>query len=58
MLEKSLISLLRSYDEGSIDTIEILYTSFVNTLRQEPELLRLLPLNDLDAMTQKLRKIW
>ena len=48
--------LLRSYDEGSIDTIEILYTSFVNTLRQEPELLRLLPLNDLDAMTQKLHE--
>ena len=46
--------ILRSYDEGAIDTIEILYTSFINTLRQEPELLRLLPLNDLDSMTQKL----
>ena len=48
--------LLRSYDEGSIDTIEILYTSFINTLRQEPELMRLLPLNDLDTMTQKMHK--
>ena len=48
--------LLRSYDEGSIDTIEILYTSFINTLRQEPELLRLLPLNNLDSMTQKLHE--
>jgi len=48
--------LLRSYDEGSIDTIEILYTSFINTLRQEPELIRLLPLNDLDSMTQKLHE--
>tara|TARA_B100000035_G_scaffold27226_2_gene21218 strand:+ start:1414 stop:2220 length:807 start_codon:yes stop_codon:yes gene_type:complete len=48
--------MLRSYDEGSIDTIEILYTSFINTLRQEPELMRLLPLNDLDAMTQKLHE--
>ena len=48
--------MLRSYDEGTIDTIEILYTSFVNTLRQEPELLRLLPLNDLDSMTQKLHE--
>lgn len=48
--------LLRSYDDGTIDTIEILYSSFVNTLRQEPELLRLFPLNDLDEMNAKLHK--
>lgn len=48
--------LLRSYDDGAIDTIEILYSSFVNTLRQEPELLRLFPLNDLDEMNAKLHK--
>tara|TARA_Y100001978_G_scaffold76493_1_gene68654 strand:- start:1127 stop:2002 length:876 start_codon:yes stop_codon:yes gene_type:complete len=46
--------LLNSYEEGRIDTIEVLYTSFINTLRQEPELIRLFPLNDLDAMTEKL----
>ena len=45
--------LLNSYEEGRIDTIEVLYTSFINTLRQEPELIRLFPLNDLDAMTEK-----
>ena len=48
--------LLRSYDEGSIDTIEVLFTSFINTLRQEPELIRLFPLNDLDSMTNKLHE--
>lgn len=48
--------LLRSYDEGRIDTIEVLFTSFINTLRQEPELIRLFPLNDLDAMTNKLHE--
>lgn len=48
--------LLRSYDDGAIDTIEILYSSFVNTLRQEPELLRLFPLNDLDEMNAKLHE--
>ena len=46
--------MLRSYDEGSIDTIEVVYTSFINTLRQEPETIRLFPLNDLDSMVEKL----
>ena len=46
--------LLRSYDEGSIDTIEVLFTSFVNTLRQEPEHVKLFPLNSLDEMNKKL----
>ena len=46
--------LLRSYDEGSIDTIEVLFTSFINTLRQEPELVKLFPLNSLDEMNEKL----
>ena len=46
--------MLRCYDEGSIDTIEVVYTSFINTLRQEPETIRLFPLNDLDSMVEKL----
>ena len=46
--------MLKSYDEGSIDTIEVVYTSFVNTLVQEPENIRLFPLNDLDSMVEKL----
>ena len=54
MFERSLISFC-SYDEGTIDTIEILYTG-LSIPTQEPELLRLLPLNDLDSMTQKLHE--
>ena len=48
--------LLRSYDEGRIDTIEVLFTSFINTLQQEPELVRLFPLNSLDEMNEKLHQ--
>lgn len=46
--------LLRNYDEGNIDTIEVVYTNFINTLRQEPESIRLFPLNDLSSMVEKL----
>ena len=46
--------LLRAYGDDKIDTIEVLHTGFVNTLRQEAELVRLFPLNDLDEMSQKL----
>ncbi len=48
--------LLRNYNDGNIDTIEVLYTGFINTLRQEPELIPLFPLNDLDEMSSKLHK--
>ena len=46
--------LLRSYVEETIDTVEIVYTSFVNTLVQEPEIVPLLPLSDLETMLKKL----
>ena len=46
--------LLRSYDQGDIDTIEVLFTSFINTLQQEPEMVKLFPLNGLDEMNEKL----
>ncbi len=46
--------MLRNYDEGNIDTIEVVYTNFINTLRQEPETIRLFPLNDLSSMVEKL----
>lgn len=48
--------LLRNYNDGNIDTIEVLYTGFINTLRQEPELIPLFPLNDLDEMSAKLHQ--
>ena len=47
---------LRAYGDDKIDTIEVLHTGFVNTLRQEAELVRLFPLNDLDEMSQKLHQ--
>jgi len=46
--------LLRSYEEETIDTVEIVYTNFVNTLVQEPEIVQLLPLSDLETMLAKL----
>ena len=46
--------LLRKYQDGEIDTVEVLFTSFVNTLKQEPEIIPLLPLSNLDDMLQKL----
>ena len=46
--------MLRSYDQGDIDTIEVLFTSFINTLQQEPEMVKLFPLNGLDEMNEKL----
>ena len=46
--------MLRNYDEGNIDTIEVVYTNFINTPRQEPESIRLFPLNDLSSMVEKL----
>ena len=48
--------LLRNYNDGNINTIEVLYTGFINTLRQEPELIPLFPLNDLDEMSAKLHE--
>jgi len=42
--------LLNAYVEGEIDTIEVLYTRFLNTLRQEPTLDPLVPLDNLDEV--------
>ncbi len=42
--------------EGTIDTIEIAYPSFVNVLVQEPVLQKLLPIVDLEEVLTQLRK--
>ena len=42
--------LLHQYMEENIDTVEVAYTSFVNTLQQEPEIVQLLPFSDLETM--------
>ncbi len=42
--------LLNAYIDGEFDTIEVLYTRFLNTLRQEPTLDPLVPLDNLDEV--------
>jgi F-type H+-transporting ATPase subunit gamma len=37
--------LLDSYQEGKLDAVYLVYTKFINTMRQEPTLLQLLPLS-------------
>lgn len=46
--------LLHQYLEEKIDTVEVAYTSFVNTLQQEPEIVQLLPFSDLETMLSTL----
>lgn len=48
--------LTKQFLEGTIDTIEILYPRFVNTLVQQPTLAPLLPLSDLQKVVEKLRE--
>ncbi|QYY36619.1 ATP synthase F1 subunit gamma [Ruficoccus sp. ZRK36] len=48
--------ILNLYYEGEIDTIEVLYNSFINTLAQEPTLTRLAPMDQLREQLDKLRK--
>ncbi|HEY4071592.1 MAG TPA: F0F1 ATP synthase subunit gamma [Herbaspirillum sp.] len=36
--------LLDAYQEGSLDAVYLVYTKFINTMKQEPTLLQLLPL--------------
>jgi len=47
--------LVRQYLDKEVDTVEILYPRFVNTLVQEPTLLRLLPIANLEDAVTKLR---
>ena len=46
--------LFHAYQEETVDTVEVAYTSFVNTLTQEPEIVQLLPFADLETMLAKL----
>jgi F-type H+-transporting ATPase subunit gamma len=40
--------------DGQIDTVEVLYSGFVNTLKQEPRLVPLLPLTSIEEALKKL----
>lgn len=47
--------LLKAFIDKEIDTVEVLYTNFVNTLMQEPEVIQLLPVVDVSTMLETLR---
>lgn len=47
--------LLRAFTEGKVDTVEVLYAHFKNTLVQAPRLLRLLPADSLVEQARELR---
>lgn len=48
--------LLQAFIDREIDTIEVLYTNFINTLLQEPEVIQLLPVVDISTMLKTLRE--
>ncbi|MEM7673747.1 MAG: ATP synthase F1 subunit gamma, partial [Verrucomicrobiota bacterium] len=48
-------TLFNDYDAGVIDTVEVIYPAFVNTLKQEPTLLTIVPFIDVHTMVEKLR---
>jgi F-type H+-transporting ATPase subunit gamma len=48
--------LLKLYKDGVIDTVEILYPRFKNTLIQEPTLQRILPVTDIASIAQEIRR--
>ena len=39
---------INAYIDGTIDTVEILYSAFINTLKQDPRLIPLLPLSSIE----------
>lgn len=44
--------------EGKIGSIEVLYSMYINTLMQEPVLVKLAPVNDLDWFIERMRKTY
>lgn len=48
--------MVKQYLEGAIDTIEVLFAGFKNTLVQQPRLMPVLPLTNLAGMIETLRK--
>ena len=49
--------LLKAYQDGEVDTIEVLYSEFINNLRQEPSLIQLVPVENLQAIIESYEKI-
>ena len=50
-------ALLKAFHDGEVDTIEVLYTQFVNNLRQVPELIRLAPLDKLEDVVRDIEEV-
>ncbi len=48
--------LQEEFESGKIDTIEVLYPRFVNTIIQEPEIVTLVPVEDLLAQVKTLQE--
>jgi F-type H+-transporting ATPase subunit gamma len=48
--------MVKQFLEGEIDTVEVLFPRFINTMVQEPTMVQLLPLPDLKEMVRNLRK--
>ena len=48
--------MINAYLKGEIDSLEVLFSRFINTLKQEPVIEQLLPFSSLDATLESLRK--
>lgn len=48
-------TLVQSYENGAIDTIEIAYPNFINVLVQKPVIQPILPILDLDTVLEQLK---
>ncbi len=47
---------MRTAKEGGIGSIEVLYPLYINTLRQEPVLVKLAPVDSLDSFIERMKK--
>lgn len=45
---------ITAFEQGTIDTLEILYSAFINTLKQDPKLVPLLPLTSIEEALHSL----
>lgn len=46
---------LNEFKEERVDTIEVLYPAFINTIKQEPELVKIVPSDNLDDFIDTMR---
>ena len=46
---------IKEFSENRADTIEVLYSAFINTMKQEPELVKIAPIDDLDGFIERMK---